>query len=452
MTKIGVGEKAAYGLGDFASQLMYTPVGSLLIYYYTEYIDINIATIATIMLVSRIFDGFSDILVGWLIEKTNSPYGKSRVWILRMLIPFFIGTVLLFSVPTSWGDTAKLIYVFFSYNIAITVVYTAINMPYGSMATSISPNSYERSIIVIWRMLLATAGSSLATATTLPLVRFFGDDARAWTYTFIVLMTFACACFFITFFFCHERVQAPHNKEQKLSLKTIGAIFKNKYWCMLVIAMITIFSADMVCGSANVYFCKYFLDNPDLIGVFAVITNVTKIGSMIIILPFLIKSIGKNRALIIACLLVIASFLMRYLAPTNLVVVYSSLAIMGFAQGFTYACCFAMIPDTVEYSEYLDNERHEGIVYAGASFGTKLAAGLGAIIPGFVLNLGGYVNNAPVQTDAALTSILLTHTLVPMLLYIIAIIALCFYKLDKIYPDVIKELGIRHARKAVMEN
>lgn len=113
------------------------------------------------MLLSRLFDGVSDVVIGFFIEKTNSPYGKTRVWILRMIIPFFIAMAALFSVPSGLGDTGKYIYIFLSYNFAITVVYTAINLPYGAMSTMMTNDSHQRSVIVIFRILPATAGGTM---------------------------------------------------------------------------------------------------------------------------------------------------------------------------------------------------------------------------------------------------------------------------------------------------
>lgn len=444
---IGFVEKFSYGLGDFASQMLYTPTGSILIYYYTEVVGVNIATVATIMLVSRFFDGFSDLLMGYLIEHTKSPYGKARAWLIRMLIPFFIAMVALFSVPSGMSDFMKYVYIFVSYNFAITVVYTAINLPYGSMSTTMTQDSYQRSIIVIYRMLLATAGNTFTIAITLPMVEFFGGTQMAWTVTFCILAAIAVFCFFLTFCFCHERVASPPLENTSISetLHTIKNLFHNTYWIMLTLAMLTTFSADVVFSTANTYYCRYFLDNPNHIGTFAVIMNSFKIGSMIILLPILLRTIGKRNALAIACIIILLAALARMIAPENATVAFVAAAFYGFGQGFTYACVFAMLPDTVEYGEYIDKERHEGLVYAGASFGMKLAAGLGAVIASLVMDFGGYINNAEVQTPEAMDAILYATTLVPAILYLLAVLSVAGYKLDKIYPDVIKELNARKA-------
>ncbi|MBU3843653.1 MAG: glycoside-pentoside-hexuronide (GPH):cation symporter [Candidatus Anaerobiospirillum pullicola] len=448
--KIGFVEKFSYGLGDFASQMLYTPTGSILIYYYTEVVGVNIATVATIMLISRFFDGFSDLFMGYMIEHTKSPYGKARAWLIRMLIPFFIAMVALFSVPSGMSDWLKYVYIFVSYNFAITVVYTAINLPYGSMSTTMTQDSYQRSIIVIYRMLLATAGNTVTMAVTLPMVDFFGGSQMAWTITFMILGGVACFCFFLTFCFCHERVASPplDHTGAKDTLRIIGRMFHNKYWIMLTLAMLTIFSADVVFSTANTYYCRYYLDNPNLIGTFAVIMNGFKIGSMVLILPILLRTIGKRNALGIASFLIFFALLARMIAPENATLAFVAAAFFGFGQGFTYACLFAMLPDTVEYGEYIEKERHEGLIYAGASFGMKLAAGLGAVIASMVMNFGGYINNAETQTPEAMDAILYATTAVPAVLYVLGLLSIAGYGLDKIYPKILQELQRRKVEAA----
>lgn len=444
---IGFVEKFSYGLGDFASQMLYTPTGAILIYYYTEFVGVNIATVATIMLLSRFLDGFSDVFMGYLIEKTKSPYGKARAWVFRMLIPFFIAMVAMFSVPSGMSDILKYIYIFVSYNFAVTAVYTAINLPYGAMTTTMTKDSYQRSIIVIYRMLLATAGNTLTLAVTFPMVEFFGNDQMAWTITFAILGAVACLCFFITFYNCHERFASESNHEKGNTFKAIKGMFHNTYWVMLTLGMVFIFAADVVWSTANTYYARYYLLNPNHVGTFAIIMNVFKVGSMIIILPILLRSIGKRNALVIASVIILVAILGRLIDPQSATLSFVLAAFFGFGQGFTYACLFAMIPDTVEYGEYLDHERHEGLVYAGASFGTKVAAGVGAVAASVTMNLGGYINNAETQTPEAMTAILMATTVVPAVLYVLGIIAVAGYKLDKIYPSVLQELNARHAKE-----
>ena len=121
--------------------------------------------------------------------------------------PFAISGILLFSVPTSWAATPKLVYVFITYNLVSTVIYTAINVPYSALNALMTQDPYERSVLSIFRNLLATAGTLTINTFTLPLVETFGNNASAWTKTFCVFGLVAVAAFLINFFGTKERVK-----------------------------------------------------------------------------------------------------------------------------------------------------------------------------------------------------------------------------------------------------
>ena len=165
--RVTVGERLAYGCGDFSSNIMYSAMAAFLMFYYTDYVGVSAAVVGTIMLVSRLFDGISDLVMGIIIDRTRSPFGKARVWILRLVIPYAIGTVLLFAVPNGWSETAKYIYIFFSYNLAFTVLFTGINLPYATLTALMTQDQYERSVLSIFRMILATCGTLFIKTCTL---------------------------------------------------------------------------------------------------------------------------------------------------------------------------------------------------------------------------------------------------------------------------------------------
>lgn len=449
---IGIVERVAYGMGDFSSQLILTPVSMLFLYYATEFVNINISIVGGIMLASRVFDGFSDLFVGYLIEKTKSPYGKTRVWIWRMLIPYFLCGIAIFSVPESLPDLAKYIYIFIVYNLTITVVYTSINLPYGALSALMTQDSYKRSVLVIFRMLGATAGGTLVMMATLPLVRYFGNDQTAWTITAAIFSGIATLGFFCTFYFCHERVaSAPMSEEKGNTLRAIKKLFKNSYWVMLSIAMLLVCAADIVSGTANTYYCRYFLGDDTLIGNFSAVSNTCKVIAMIVVVPLMLKFLGKRNSLIIACLLIVGANFSRLINPYSVELNYVISGICGFSSGFTYTCLFAMIPDCIEYSEYRDGERHEGLVYSSVSFASKVAGGLGILISSMVMDFSGYVNGAETQTDGAMNAILMVVSVIPPAMFLIAAVALVFYRLDKIYDHIVHELKVRHMQKINQE-
>lgn len=149
--KIGIGEKLAYGCGDLASNLVMVLTGTYITFFYTDALGLNVGIVGTLILISRFFDGFTDIIMGFIMDKTKSKHGKARAWIYWLAIPFGVCTALLTVVP-NLGDVGKYIYVFISYNVVTTFLYTAINIPYGALNSLMTRDQTQRESINVFRM------------------------------------------------------------------------------------------------------------------------------------------------------------------------------------------------------------------------------------------------------------------------------------------------------------
>ena len=204
--KIHLKEKFSYGLGDVACNVVFALTTSLLIYFYTNVVGISAAMIGTIMLISRFFDGISDVLIGHLVDRTHSKYGKSRAWILWMMIPYGIAAILLFTVPPA-TQIVKGIYVFITYNFCPTVVYTALNLPYATLATLMTRDTDQRAVVNLFRTGMSALGNMVITAVTFPLVTRLGDTQQAWIEVSILYAIVSIIMLFICFKNCHERVK-----------------------------------------------------------------------------------------------------------------------------------------------------------------------------------------------------------------------------------------------------
>ena len=145
--KLGWGERLAYGSGGFAFNMINGIIGSFLTIYFTSAAGLNAGIIATILAVSKVFDGISDLIMGRLVDNTNTKMGKARVWLLRMCIPFAVSTMLLFYVPAGFPDMVKYVYVFLIYNICNAVCLTGMLVPFYSMVGLITADSYERGLL-----------------------------------------------------------------------------------------------------------------------------------------------------------------------------------------------------------------------------------------------------------------------------------------------------------------
>ena len=260
--KISMREKIAYGLGDTSCNIVVGLTTSLLTFFYTDYIGVPVTMIGLIILISRFFDGGSDVVMGLIVDRTKSKYGKARPWVLWASIPYAIGCVLLFTVPPT-STTVKVIYIFITYNFIQTVCYTALNLPYSSLAALMTRNQYERGSINAIRMALSPFGRILATAVTLPLVKALGDDQRAWIMAAAIYGAIALALLLFCFFNTKERVQlAADQADTKVPISiSLKALFKNKYWALglLLWAMLSVYMT--LSGTSLSYYSKWILGN-----------------------------------------------------------------------------------------------------------------------------------------------------------------------------------------------
>lgn len=445
--KITVKERLAYGCGDFSSNIMYSAMAAFLMFYYTDYIGVSAAVVGSIMLFSRIFDGISDLIMGVIIDRTKSPFGKARIWILRLVIPYAIGTVLLFSVPAGWSEMAKYVYIFFSYNIAFTVLFTGINLPYATLTALMTQDQYERSVLSIFRMILATCGTLFIKTCTFPVVKFFGDDARAWTYTFVVFGALEIITFMITFLFTRERVNTSEDKRMSIPISLgFKALVKNKYWFMATLNLVLIFIAQGVNGSSEVYYAKEVLGNGNLVGTFSVALQVTQIVCMFFIAGF-VKKFGKRNVLMTGAAIMIVGYGIMSIGAERLPVLIAGCMLRGVGNAGISACMFAMVTDTIEYGEWKTGIRTEGLINSAASFGQKIGNGLSNVVMGAILAAGGYVGTAATQTASAISAIKVSYIYVPIVLTVAQIIVLAFYHLDKEYDAILENIKKRRISK-----
>lgn len=446
--KVTLKERFAYGCGDFSSNIMYSAMAAFLLFYYTDVVGVSAAAVGVIMMCSRLFDGVSDLIMGVIIDRTKSPFGKARIWILRLVIPYAIGTVMLFAVPTGWTETAKLVYIFFSYNLAFTVLFTGINLPYATLTALMTQDQYERSVLSIFRMILATCGTLFIKTCTLPVVRFFGNDASAWTKTFVVFGALEIVTFMITFLFTRERVNTTEDDSRLKIPVALGfkALVKNKYWFMATLNLILIFIAQGINGSAEVYYTKIVLGNSDLVGTFSVALQATQIICMFFIAGF-VKKFGKRNVLMTGAAIMIAGYGIMGIGAENLTLLIAGCVLRGVGNAGISACMFAMVTDTIEYGEWKTGIRTEGLINSAASFGQKIGNGLSSVILGAILSIGGYVGTAATQTAGAITAIKTSYIYVPIILTAIQIVVLAFYHLDKEYASILVDLKSRRISK-----
>ena len=406
--KITVGEKIAYGGGDLASNLILVLTSTFVTFFYTDALGLNAGIIGTIMLFSRVFDGVSDMLMGFVMDQVKSKRGKARCWL------YWLATVLVFLVPNI-GDTGKYIFVIITYNLVTTFLYTMINIPYGALTSLMTRDQNQRTVINIFRMFMAQVGSLIINAFTLPLINAVGGstEQKSWIIVSVMYGILAAALFFICYAKTEERVTISSEQEEKISFgESFKLIMKNNYW--LLIVGVWVFTAlSMGIGmSVGTYYAKYVLGNENLAGF---LTSIALIPTLV-------------------CMPFVAPLSQKY-GKRNVVKGVGSAALTG--------TLFAMVADTIEYGQWKTGKRVEGMLYSSTTFGAKIGAGVGMAVSMGILGAAGYVGTAAVQTESAMSAITGLYLYAPIPFMIALPILYYFYKLDKIYPQVMEDLEKR---------
>lgn len=448
--KIKWSTRFAYGCGDTACNVVFGMISTLLTLFYTDYVGINAATIGMVMLISRMFDGVSDAIMGIIVERTNSKWGKSRPWILWMCVPFAVSAVLLFAVPHG-SQMVQAIYIFVTYNFVNTVCYTAINLPYSSLSAMMTRSSSERDMLSVVRMGLSPFGRILAVTCTMPVVKLFGNDQAAWIKTMAIWASIALVLLLICFWKCEEKVVIEAKEKQaKVPLgKSLKALVTNQYFWAVVILWTMQNGIYCVTGTILPYYCKYIFHNDTWMYSALYLTETLIIVGATFMSPMLLKKFGKRNMSLAGACLALAGQLIFCLNPTNFGFMVFSCVIRGLGLAPLNSIVFGFLGDVVEFGQWKTHIRQESLIFAGSSVGMKLGAGLTSAIITGLLSYAGYVSTTAgsiQQPDSAIQMIINVYRFAPLVVWVSVIITLSLYKLDKMYPAIMKELEEREAK------
>lgn len=450
--KLSFIERVAYGLGDYAGNLVYSSISAFLLVYYISILRVDPAVAASVMAVSKIFDGVSDLIMGRIVDNTKSKYGKARPWIIRMSIPLAICTVLMFSVPAGLTGGAQIAYMFLSYNLVSTVFYTGLNVPYATLQGLMTTNQYERGLLGNFRMLLATFGT-MTVNTMIPLLvgKFAGGEVytaapqSAWTISIIILMIVFVALNCFTFFCCKERVVGDVSETDKAEkgpsvLECLKSLVKNKYWILQVVFLFSLYFMMSTFFGSNAYFAQYVLGDANSMGLISNVLSMAQMG-MMFITPFIMIKLSKRWLSFIGMAVAGVAFVLTALAGSNVTMVVACNLIKGAAFGCGAATMFGMLQDSITYGQWLTGVQAMGMGNAASSFCMKVGSGIGTAALGWILSAGGFDATAEVQSASAITAINVACIWVPVIVCIIGIVCMFFFDLDKYYDKAISDLA-----------
>lgn len=414
--------KLGYGSGDLAGNMVYAFLSSFVMLYLTNTVGLNPGIIGTLIMVSKLFDGVSDIFFGTMIDKTKSKLGKARPWMLYAYIGCAVTLVANFAISASLGRTAQYAWFFIAYTMLNAVFFTANNIAYASLVTFCTRNSKERVEMGSFRFIFAFSTSLIIQSVTVQFVRALGNGASAWKTVAIIYAVIGLIVNTISVFSIkelpEEELAKDKDQEEKYSLiEAAKLLVSNKYYLMICGTYVCqqIYTAMLNMG---IYYMIYILKNEDLYSVFSWAINIPVIIAMCIT-PMLVERMkGLYRMNLAGYILGTAGrvgvIIAGYMGSVPLMIAFTAVAALGMApwqgdMGAVVASCF-------EYTWLTKGKHIDGTMYSCTSFGTKIGGGIGVALCGWLLDISGFVKTSAVQPTSCINMLHVMYLWIPMLL------------------------------------
>lgn len=459
-------EGFSYSLCGFGQNLICTIIGSYLTVFMTDAIGFNALAVAFLMLGARIFDALNDPIMGSIVDRTRTKWGKCRPYMKWMAFPIAIMTAICFLpwYPQSDGGFAAISVMYVVWG----MIYTVADVPYWGLSTAMSNDTYRRGNLLTIARLFCTAGAGIVTVIT-PIITdnmTKGLDPVAkgemlkWIYFVIAIVccVIAVPLFFLGFKNTTERnisTENPPSLGHNLKL-----LFKNKPLMLIVLSGIGGAARMLFTYTGGLFFAKYIMDKESMYSLF---TMAIVPGGLIasLLVPWCTKKFGKRNtyiwshivggvAMLIAFIVGIACDRGAYTSTATTVVLLIALVIAGIPSGFGNIVTYAMIGDTVEYLELKTGERAEGICFAMQTLINKIGMAVGAFVGVLAYYMAGVAaNDASSVTPEGKDTMWFMLVGIAAISFFLTVIPLFFYKFnEKQQQEAKAEIEARKHAKA----
>ena len=465
-------DKIGYMFGDFGNDFTFIFASLFLMVFYTKVLGIPAEWVGILFVVARLVDAFTDITMGRIIDKMKpGKGGRFKPWIRWASGPVALASFLMYQSGLSGASlTVKVVYMYATYILWGSICYTAVNIPYGSMASVISEDAEDRATLSTFRS-IGAALASLVIGVVAPLLVYSTDvngnqivEGGRMTFIAGVFSIASIVCYWICYMLTTERVHvgmeysgtdilsdADKNVLGKVSVSgsvqkvaegnvrketgimgTLRRLGTDRALLGIILAAILLLLASLLTQSINQYvFIDYFRDKTGL----SVMTAIGIVPSLLIA-PFVLpitRTFGKKEASAVGCFVAGAASILLYFMHVEsmwLFIIISTLGYIGF--GFFNLVIWSFITDVIDDQEVKTGKREDGTIYAIYSFARKVGQAAAGGLGGFALAMTGFDESVQVQTEEVVDGIYNVATLYPGILYIAVGLTLMFvYPLGK---------------------
>ncbi len=438
--------KVGYGSGDVAGNVVYAFLSSFVMIYLTNSVGLSAGIVGTLIAVSKLFDGVTDIFFGAMIDKTHTRLGKARPWMLYGYVGCAVTLVAIFAIPVDIGTAAQYAWFFIAYTLLNAVFYTANNIAYSALTSLCTNNSKERVQMGSCRFIFAFATSLLIQSVTVGFVAACGGGAGAWrtvavVYALVGLAVNTVSCLSVKELPEEELTMAAgkeEKNEEKYGLLEAGKLLiSNRFYLMIcgVYILQQLYGAMI---NAGIYYMTYVLKNENLYGVFSWAVNIPLIIALVLT-PMLVerwKGLYKlnKRGYMLAVagrLLVVAA---AYIGSVPLMLAFTAVA--AFGQGPWQGDMNAVIASCSEYTFLTKGKRVDGTMYSCTSLGTKLGGGLGTAISGWLLEISGFSGTLEVQPVSCINMLHFMYLWLPLILNLLILFLLSRMNVEETNAEI----------------
>lgn len=452
----GMKDKAGYMLGNIANDFTFIFASLYLQVFYTDVLGINAGIVGTMFLISRIVDAFTDTAMGRIADKTKATKaGKFKPWLLRACGPVGLASFLMYQTfMVDASMTVKIVYMFATYLLWGSICYTAINIPYGSMASVMSTEADDRAALSTFRG-VGSLIPQILIGVVFPsfLYKTLEDgtkiaNAEMFPVIALIASVVSVACYILCYFMCTERVEVKEAAENISFKDTVKALASNRALIALCIVYVCFLGAQMLNQTINQYVFKDYFANTMGISVI----NAAGFAPALILAPMAVplsRKFGKRELGIFAAASGAIAFLALFVMRTDnmwLYIIINILGTLGF--GLFNLIIWAFVTDVIDDQEVRTGSREDGTIYAVCSFARKIGQAIASALGGWSLALIGYVEGSTVaQEQSVLDGIYNIATAVPTVLYaIVLVVLLVMYPLSK--QKVLDNIEVLKSRKA----
>ena len=450
-----IGRKLGYGIGDMGAGIIWGMVSSYVLVYLTDSVGMAAAVVGTIILIARVFDGISDALMGIVIDKTHTKFGKAKPWYLVSILPLVINFLLLFNIPKTMSGTAQTVYVFVLYFMITAVIYTIKDVSYNTLPALVADNTKDRVSMTVIRFAFSLTTAIIIGVITVPALNSMGglQNQQAWSnlsYIFaaVGLATLLISAFSVKELHVGKKTTSAKKKENSLPIyKSIAYVFSNKYFILALTATLAGMTRIALMG-ASVYYARDVVGDSNLVGIITIASLFPMIIGMLIS-NRLVNKLGMQKARTIGNVVSVAGALLAAIFSDNFTLVITGLAVLGVGMGPSTATGAAMLSHIADYGEWKHHVKLQGVTFSCNSVATKVGTGLGGALIGWALSAGGYIAGAAAQSAQTIFMIKGVFLYVPVFLCAVSFVTNLFMDIEYKMPAIHEELKQRSEEPAV---